>query len=164
MTNDLCIHRPLARPEAGSWGTVIPWRAAITRIAPSWPASVTGPLMSPCLWPLSFRYAISTTASPDYPNLILASPHGAPRLCRNQRRVQPRVLADDAAAIARRDSAVALGEHRRQRPRARRRQPQAQQVALALDLGPVLVSGAGVQDRVIVQELDVARHEVHVEP
>jgi hypothetical protein len=37
-------------------------------------------------------------------------------------------------------------------------------VALALDFGPVLVSRAGVQNRVIVQELDVAWHEIHVEP
>ena len=37
-------------------------------------------------------------------------------------------------------------------------------MAPALDLRPVLVGGAGVQDRVVVQELDVARHEVHIEP
>ena len=42
--------------------------------------------------------------------------------------------------------------------------PQAQEMPLALDLGPILVRRAGVQDRVVVQELDVARHEIHVEP
>ena len=83
---------------------------------------------------------------------------------RHQRRVQSGALADDAAAIARRDPAVAFGEHRRQWARARRRQPQSQQMPLALNLWPVLVAGSGVQNRVIMQELNVARHERHVEP
>jgi hypothetical protein len=36
-------------------------------------------------------------------------------------------------------------------------------MAFAFGLGIILVSGAGVQDLVIVQELDVARLKVHVE-
>ena len=35
---------------------------------------------------------------------------------------------------------------------------------LALGVEPVFVGGARVQDRVVVQELDVTRHESHVEP
>ena len=77
----------------------------------------------------------------------------------SERRVRPRPLADDPTAIARRDAAVALGEYRRQLPCIRRRQPQPEQMPLALRVEPVLIAGARVQDRVVVQELDVARHE-----
>src|SRR5204863_2244888 len=70
-----------------------------------------------------------------------------------KRYMQPRSHTDDAAAIADRDAAVAFCKNRRQRSGAGRGQPQAQQVPLALGLGPVLVGRAGVQDRMIVQEL-----------
>src|SRR5205814_7369000 len=81
-----------------------------------------------------------------------------------KRYMQLRPLADDAAAIADRDAAVAFCKNRRQRPGTGRGQPQAQQVPLALALGPVLVGRAGVQDRMVVQELDIARNEIHIEP
>src|SRR5207248_8662270 len=88
--------------------------------------------------------------------------HG--RSPRRQRRVRAGSLADDAAAVAGGEAAVDFYENRRQRPRLRRGKPQAEEVALALGLEPVLIGRAGVQDRVIVQELDVAWHESHVEP
>src|SRR5690242_311532 len=53
--------------------------------------------------------------------------------------MQLRSLADDAAAIANRDAAVAFCKNPRQRPGTGRGQPQAQQVPLTLGLGPVLV-------------------------
>src|ERR1044071_9132081 len=74
---------------------------------------------------------------------------------RNQRRVQPRGLADDAAAVADRHVAIAFGENRRQLSSVQRAQPEPQQVALFLRLGPVLVAGAGVQHRVVVQDLQI---------
>ena len=78
--------------------------------------------------------------------------------------MQLRSLADDAAAIANCDAAVAFCKNRRQRPGAGRGQPQAQQVPFALDLGPVLVGRAGMQDCMVVQELDIARDEIHIKP
>jgi len=70
----------------------------------------------------------------------------------------------DAAAVADVGAAIDFGEDRRQRARVRRAQPQAQQVPLALDFGPILVTRAGVQDRVVVEELDVTGLKIHVEP
>jgi hypothetical protein len=78
--------------------------------------------------------------------------------------MQPRSVANDAATIADREVAVAFRKDWGKRPGAGRGKPQPQQVPLAFGLRPVLISRARVQDRMIVQELNVARHEIHVEP
>src|SRR4051794_23869460 len=78
-----------------------------------------------------------------------------------------------ASALARRArSRLSIGRSRVRRntgaPRAvdrgevARAEPQAQEVAFALRLGMVLVGLACVEDHGIVQELDVARLEIHL--
>ena len=59
--------------------------------------------------------------------------------------------------------AVARREAVRQGPAVPRRQPQPQQVPATLGLGVVRERRAIVQDHVVVDELDVARGEVHVQ-
>ena len=51
-----------------------------------------------------------------------------------------------------------------ERPRLRELQPQAQHVPLLVRGGAVDKAGAGVKGRVVVDELDVAGLEVHVQP
>src|SRR5580693_48888 len=80
---------------------------------------------------------------------------------RLQRGMEPGAAHDDAAAVAYRDRAVALGESLGQWPRAGCREPQAQQMAPPLGFGPVHEAGAVVQHRVVVHELHVARLELH---
>src|SRR5262245_53459401 len=81
---------------------------------------------------------------------------------RLQRGVEPGALDDDAAAVARRDGAVALGVDRGQGARLGRGEPEAQQVTLLRRLRPVLEGGAVVQQGVVVHQLHVARAEFHV--
>src|SRR4051812_43087815 len=86
-----------------------------------------------------------------------------PELFGLERNGEARSLHHEAAALAGKPAAVAGRESLGQRPGLVRREPQAQQVAVALGLGPVLEVGARMQDLVVVQELDVARTEVHRE-
>src|SRR3954452_21030149 len=67
--------------------------------------------------------------------------------------MQARTLADNAAAIADFDTAVAFGVLRRQWTSTECRKPKPEQMTLAFGLGPILEGGAVVQHRVVVHEL-----------
>src|SRR5688572_31073424 len=74
-----------------------------------------------------------------------------------------RAFHDDAAAVADRDGAVAGGEGAGQLTAVGGAEPEAEQVTLARGIGPVLELGAIVQDLMIVNQLDIARLERHLE-
>src|SRR5690348_9690649 len=58
MVKGLCMRLPVGRPLAGSRGLTISWLTAMTMMLSARPFWVTEPLMSPCLLPLSLRYAL----------------------------------------------------------------------------------------------------------
>src|SRR4030095_1093009 len=68
----------------------------------------------------------------------------------------------DAASFAGRDPSISFGEDRRGRARIRGRQPQTQQKVPFPQLPPALQRRAGVQDRVVVNQLYVARTKLHM--
>src|SRR5262245_64796164 len=87
---------------------------------------------------------------------------GARSFCVERRR-QVHSRYCEAASFAWRDLSISFGEDRRERARVSWRQPQSQQVALALGLRPILESRAIVQDRVVVNNIYVARAEIHLD-
>src|SRR5512146_2010670 len=69
MTNGECTLFPVGNPEAGSLGLIIEWSTAITAIVPSFPFSVTLPVMTPCFCPVTLRNFVigGDCSSPEVP-------------------------------------------------------------------------------------------------
>src|SRR5262245_1877380 len=75
-----------------------------------------------------------------------------------------RLRLDEDRRVLRGPVAHVGGEVWTERPGARELEPQAQHVALLVGQGAVHEAGPRVERRVVVDELDVAPLEVHVEP
>src|SRR5580765_3524335 len=75
-----------------------------------------------------------------------------------------RLRFDEDRGVLRGLVAQVRGKLGAERPRRGELEPQAQHVALLMGLGAVHEASARVQDRVVVDELDVAGLQIHVQP